>query len=280
MVGGEYFDYQYQNLEVCVFGVFIDDIFILNVGINCIYIIFVKIGYCIFFGFVCVNYDYNYCYMVFLVVCYDGIFKLFDNCWGFFLGIFVGWNVYEEVFFKDLKFVEVVFLIKLCISYGLNGNVNGIGNFDVYGKYGLVGVYNGNLGYLNIGVVNSKLCWEKSYMFELGFDLGFFNNCIYMIMDYYDCMIFDLLIDVNLLEYIGFFLFKMNLGIISNCGFELEVKVNLLIRKGWLWDVIVNILFVKNMVKKLFFNGNVNNCQGGEQVWDLKFNLLVWVGGI
>ena len=46
-------------------------------------------------------------------------------------------------------------------------------NFDVYGKYGSVGAYNGNLGYLNTGVVNSKLRWEKSHTFELGLDLGF-----------------------------------------------------------------------------------------------------------
>jgi len=43
------------------------------------------------------------------------------------------------------------------------------------GKYGSVGAYNGNLGYLNTGVVNSKLRWEKSHTFELGLDLGFFQ---------------------------------------------------------------------------------------------------------
>lgn len=93
------------------------------------------------------------------------------------MGIFSGYicrlECAWEAFFKDSKFAEVVSLIKPRISYGLNGNVNGIGNFDVYGKYGSVGAYNGNLGYLNTGVVNSKLRWEKSHTFELGLDLGF-----------------------------------------------------------------------------------------------------------
>ena len=218
--------------------------------------------------------------MVSLVVRYDGISKLSDNRWGFFPGISAGWNVHEEAFFKDSKFAEVVSLIKPRISYGLNGNVNGIGNFDVYGKYGSVGAYNGNLGYLNTGVVNSKLRWEKSHTFELGLDLGFFNNRIHMIMDYYDRTTSDLLTDVNLPEYTGFPSFKTNLGTISNRGFELEAKVNLLTRKDWSWDVTANTSFVKNMVKKLPFNGNVNNRQGGEQVWDPKSNSLVWVGGI
>ena len=132
--------------------------------------------------------------------------------------------MHEEAFFKDSKFAEVVSLIKPRISYGLNGNVNGIGNFDVYGKYGSVGAYNGNLGYLNTGVVNSKLRWEKSHTFELGLDLGFFNNRIHMIMDYYDRTTSDLLTDVNLPEYTGFPSFKTNLGTISNRGFELEPR--------------------------------------------------------
>lgn len=101
-----------------------------------------------------------------------------------------------------------------------------------------------------------------------------------MIMDYYDRTTSDLLTDVNLPEYTGFPSFKTNLGTISNRGFELEAKVNLLTRKDWSWDVTANTSFVKNMVKKLPFNGNVNNRQGGEQVWDPKSNSLVWVGGI
>lgn len=81
--------------------------------------------------------------------------------------------MHEEAFFKDSKFAEVVSLIKPRISYGLNGNVNGIGNFDVYGKYGSVGAYNGNLGYLNTGVVNSKLRWERAIRLNWGLTWAF-----------------------------------------------------------------------------------------------------------
>ena len=280
MLGGEYFDYQYQNLEARVSGAPTDDIPTLNAGTNRTYTTSIKTGYRILSGFARVNYDYNYRYMVSVVARYDGISKLSDNRWGFFPGISAGWNVHEEAFFKDSKFAEVVSLIKPRISYGLNGNVNGIGNFDVYGKYGSVGAYNGNLGYLNTGVVNSKLRWEKSHTFELGLDLGFFNNRVHMIMDYYNRTTSDLLTDVNLPEYTGFPSFKTNLGTISNRGFELEAKVNLLTKKDWSWDVTANTSFVKNMVKKLPFNGNANNRQGGEQIWDPKSNSLVWVGGI
>ena len=83
----------------------------------------------------------------------------------------------------------------------------------------------GNLGYLNTGVVNSKLRWEKSHTFELGLDLGFFNNRVHMIMDYYNRTTSDLLTDVNFAGIYGDSLrFKTNLGTISNRGFELEPR--------------------------------------------------------
>lgn len=84
MAGGEYFDYQYQNLEARVSGAPTDDIPTLNAGTNRTYTTSVKTGYRILSGFARVNYDYNYRYMVSLVARYDGISKLSDNRWGFF----------------------------------------------------------------------------------------------------------------------------------------------------------------------------------------------------
>ena len=70
-------------------------------------------------------------YLFSFVARYDGISRLKDNRWGFFPGISVGWNVMEENFWKDSKISEVISNLKPRISYGVNGNVNGIGNFDV-----------------------------------------------------------------------------------------------------------------------------------------------------
>ena len=55
--------------------------------------------------------------------------------------------------------------------------------------------------------------------------------------------------------------------------------MNLLTRKDWSWDVTANTSFVKNMVKKLPFNGNVNNRQGVSR-YGIQIQLVVWVGGI
>ena len=59
MLGGEYFDYQYQNLEARVSGAPTDDIPTLNAGTNRTYTTSIKTGYRILSGFARVNYDYN-----------------------------------------------------------------------------------------------------------------------------------------------------------------------------------------------------------------------------
>lgn len=59
----------------------------------------------------------------------------------------------------------------------------------------------------------------------------------------------------------------INMGILCNYGFEMEVRVNILNNlKGLIWDVIVNLFFVVNKIVKLFYNGNFNNCVGGYEV--------------
>lgn len=62
----------------------------------------------------------------------DGYLKLVEeNCWGVFLGVLVGWVFSKEEFMKNIVFI---FLFgKLCVSFGLNGNVNKnfVGNYIV-----------------------------------------------------------------------------------------------------------------------------------------------------
>lgn len=44
----------------------------------------------------------------------------------------------EEDFWKDSKVSGVISNLKPRVSYGVNGNVNGIGNYEVYGEYAQV----------------------------------------------------------------------------------------------------------------------------------------------
>lgn len=284
MLGGEYFENQYTQFKGTGRNASFDDIPTLNASSpDDMTAYSYREGYRISSFFGRVTYDYKRRYLFTAVARYDGISKLSDNRWGFFPGVSAGWNIHEEDFFKDSKISDVISTLKPRVSYGINGNVNGINDYDVYGLYGQASnthPYNGVTGILNTTVMNSQLRWEKSKSFEVGLDLGFMNNRFNLILDYYNRTTSDLLTDVNLPGYTGFDSFKTNLGSLRNSGFEVEGTLNLISHpKGFNWDVSFNASYVFNKIIKLPENGNENNRQGGSQVWDPEQQKVVWVGG-
>ena len=284
MLGGEYFENQYTQFKGTGRNASFDDIPTLNASSpDDMTAYSYREGYRISSFFGRVTYDYKRRYLFTAVARYDGISKLSDNRWGFFPGVSAGWNIHEEDFFKDSKISDVISTLKPRVSYGINGNVNGINDYDVYGLYGQASnthPYNGVTGILNTTVMNSQLRWEKSKSFEVGLDLGFMNNRFNLILDYYNRTTSDLLTDVNLPGYTGFDSFKTNLGSLRNSGFEVEGTLNLISHpKGFNWDVSFNASYVFNKIIKLPENGNENNRQGGSPVWDPEQQKVVWVGG-
>lgn len=284
MLGGEYFENQYTQFKGTGRNASFDDIPTLNASSpDDMTAYSYREGYRISSFFGRVTYDYKRRYLFTAVARYDGISKLSDNRWGFFPGVSAGWNIHEEDFFKDSKISDVISTLKPRVSYGINGNVNGINDYDVYGLYGQASnthPYNGVTGILNTTVMNSQLRWEKSKSFEVGLDLGFMNNRFNLILDYYNRTTSDLLTDVNLPGYTGFDSFKTNLGSLRNSGFEVEGTLNLISHpKGFNWDVSFNASYVFNKIIKLPENENENNRQGGSQVWDPEQQKVVWVGG-
>ena len=254
MLGGEYFGYNSFSMEAKTENSPTDDIPTLNAGAVRSRTTSSKTGYRIASAFGRLNYNYQMKYLVSFVARYDGISRLKDNRWGFFPGVSVGWNVTEEDFWKESKVSDVISNIKPRLSYGANGNVNGIGNFDIYGVYKQIGAgnYNGQTAYYNSTLVNTGLRWEQSRSFEAGLDLGFFNNRLSFIFDYYNRTTDDLLTDVNLPSYTGFNSMKTNLGKLRNSGFEMEVRANILSNpKGFNWEVSANLTSVSNKVLKL-----------------------------
>ena len=284
MLGGEYFENQYTEYSGSGQGAPFDDIPTLNAsGSENMTAYSYREGYRIASFFGRVTYDYKRRYLFTAVARYDGISRLSDNRWGFFPGVSAGWNIHEEAFFHNSPIANVVSTLKPRISYGINGNVNGISNYDVYGLYGQASgthPYNGVNGILNTAVINSQLRWEKSKSFEAGLDLGFLNNRFNLILDYYNRTTSDLLTDVNLPGYTGFDSFKTNLGTLRNSGFEVEGNLNLITNpKGFNWNFSFNASYVFNKIVKLPDNGNENNRQGGSQVWDPASQQVIWVGG-
>jgi len=228
------------------------------------------------------NYDYDQKYLLSLVFRSDGVSSLAsEHRWGFFPGMSAGWNVQKEKFFADAAIGGVVSTLKPRVSYGVNGNVAGLGNYEVQGTYALQGLYNGTAGFLNTGVINGGLRWEKSKTLDIGADIGLLHDRISILFDYYKRNTSDLLTNLAVPDYTGFSSVRTNLGTFQNKGYELTINANILNEpKGLKWDVGVNASFVKNKILKLPYNGQSSNRQGGLQVYDPSSKQVVWVGGL
>ena len=228
------------------------------------------------------NYDFDQRYLLTLVFRRDGVSSLAEeNRWGFFPGMSAGWNMHNEKFFTNSKISNTISTFKPRISYGQNGNVAGLGRYEVQGGYGSVGLYNGAAGFLNTGVINSGLRWEKSKTLDIGLDIGFLKNRITVLFDYFDRRTSDLLTNLALPSYTGFSSVRTNLGTFQNKGFELGVNANIVNQpNGLRVDVGANASYVTNKILQLPFNGNDRNRQGGLQVYDPKSGQVIWVGGL
>ena len=228
------------------------------------------------------SYDFDQRYLFTAVFRQDGVSSLAEkNRYGFFPGMSIGWNVHREAFFMNSKIADLISTLKARASYGENGNVAGLGRYEVQGGYSDQGLYNGQATFLNTDIINTDLRWEKSKTTDIGLDLGLFNNKVTIIYDYYNRKTSDLLTNLALPDYTGFNTYRTNFGTYQNVGHEFSINANVLNSStGLKLDVGATASFVKNKILELPFNGQLNNRQGGIQVYDPNTKKLEWVLGI
>jgi len=283
MGGAEYFDVKSYTSQVLGQNAPTDDIPTANAsttfaaGSN----FTTRTAYKILSAFSRFAYDFDQKYLFTVVFRLDGASSLAsENRNGIFPGVSAGWNVHREDFFKNSKISQIISSLKPRISYGQNGNIAGLGRYETQGVYSLQGNYNGNAGFLNTGIINSDLRWEKSKTTDLGLDMGLLKDRITVIFDYYDRKTSDLLTNLDLPSYTGFSSFRTNLGTFQNKGVEIGVDAKIIDKGGFKFNAGANASFVKNKILKLPFNGNENNRQGGLQIYDPASGKVIWVGGL
>ncbi|WP_400262663.1 SusC/RagA family TonB-linked outer membrane protein [Sphingobacterium sp. SG20118] len=141
------------------------------------------------------NYAYDNKYLIELNGRYDGSSKFPENQrFGFFPSISAGWVLSQEKFFAPVK--AVVNNLKFRASYGSLGN----GNVDPYRYLEQMNVsktsvvLNGvQTSYTRLpGVIPDGLTWERSTTFNIGADVGFFNNSLNFTFDWYNRNTYDM----------------------------------------------------------------------------------------
>lgn len=222
------------------------------------------------------NYDYKSKYILSVTARQDGYSKLIDNRWGLFPGASAGWVLSQEDFMSNYS--NVLSFLKLRASYGLNGNVSNIGNYELQGSY-LSGLYNNQIGYTIGSIPNPGLKWERSQTFEVGVDMGFLKNTINANLTYYNRLTLDKYATIPLPVTSGITGIRSNNGEYRNKGIEVDLGFNVLNNENVRWNINTNIAYNKNIIEKLPENGLERNRQGAYQVYDSNTGGLIWVGG-
>lgn len=226
-----------------------------------------------------INYDYEGKYLLSLNARYDGASNLGENNkFGFFPGVSVGWNVDKEAFFSGLA---KILQLKLRASYGINGNISMLTDFQPYGSYITTGgLYGGQSIVRAADLPNQDLQWERSKTLDIGADIGFFNGRASIIFDYYDRRTDNLLTTVSLPASTGFPSIFTNLGNLQNKGFEIEVNGNVLDpSSAFKWNVSINAAKTSRKILQLPNNGVERNRVGGEYLWDPSKGAYAYLGG-
>jgi len=221
-----------------------------------------------------VTYDYDEKYLMTFKVRRDGYSTLLNNRWGTFPGVSVGWNLHKEDFLSDSKIVNS---LKLRASYGQNGNVSGIGAYQLQGSYGS-GKYDGIIGYQLNGLPFPDLLWERSATYEFGLESRLFNR-LDLTLAYYNRQTKDKISSFSLPATSGITSITTNLGNMQNRGIEAEFNYKAIMNSQFSLDIFANAAYNVNKILKLPENGLENNRIGGSQVTDKDGN-LIWVGGL
>ncbi|MCF2491314.1 TonB-dependent receptor [Dyadobacter sp. CY347] len=197
------------------------------------------------------SYNYKGKYLFTAAVRADGSSRFgSDNLWGTFPSASAGWVISDEEFLKN---VSQVSFAKVRGSFGVIGN-NNIGN---YTQYALVNnttnaVFGNNVatGAVVTSLANRNLGWETTKQFDIGLDLGLFNDRIQFIYDYYTKRTTNLLYAVQVPQEAGFSFYNDNIGAIKLWGHEFSVTTRNLDGK-LKWTTNANISFNRNKVVEL-----------------------------
>lgn len=227
-----------------------------------------------------VHYSYKGKYIVSGVLRVEGSTKFgAARRWGIFPGASAKWIISEEKFMKPLE--KYVSMLAIRPGWGITGNQPG----KDYSQYSVYSI--DNYGYMGGTVVRpvniplTDLRWEKTNSYNLGFDLGFFNNLINIKVDIYDKETTDLLWSNYTIPTTSGFpsLSYKNDGKLQNRGWEMEFSTNKIVNRGkFSMDFNFNIGNNKNVIKEINpsimnqFNDNAAAINNGVYLTRIQMN--------
>lgn len=176
-------------------------------------------------GLATMHYAFGSKYILDVTVRADGSTKFGSGRkWGIFPGVSGRWNISDEKFFKPLR--KVVSMLAVSPGWGMTGLAPGSEGL-MYNKYGTNGhSYNGTQVMRPQNLRLTEIRWEKTKSWNVGVDLGLFEDLIKFNLNVYNKKTSDLLNSgVRVSSTTGYSsLAYANVGDMENKGWELYVS--------------------------------------------------------
>lgn len=160
----------------------------------------------------------------------------------------VGLNIHNYEFMKD----SPVSLLKVRATYGQTGKIN----FPAYAARTTYTIlsdewYKTGFGATLKALGNTDLTWETTNTFDVGFELGLWNDRFYTKFSYYDKVTKDLINDVTIPSSTGFTTYRDNIGEISNRGVEVDLRITAIQRRDLFLTFNANLAHNRNRLTKI-----------------------------
>ena len=175
--------------------------------------------------------------------------------YGVFPAVGLSWNISEEAFLADVKFLNN---LKLRASWGKNGN-QGVSRYSSLSNVGqtyyvfgdgaqpTVGLFSSSLGNPNLG-------WETTVSTNLGVDFALFSNRISGSVEYYQSHTNDLLLTQRIPNTSGFETFLRNIGETENKGLEVSLHTVNVQKNDFTWSTSIAFSLNRNKIVRLTGN--------------------------
>ncbi|MBD5278894.1 MAG: TonB-dependent receptor [Bacteroides sp.] len=218
-------------------------------------------------GMARINYTFDNRYLLTATFRADGSSKFGkNNKWAYFPSAAVSWKAHQEEFIRRLNVFDE---LKFRVSYGVSGN-QGINPYQTLSRYGNEKYYNNGTwvttigpGYVSgwtgqdgiyrvwSGIPNPDLKWESTGQFDVGVDMGFFNNRLRAGFDFYIKKTKNLLRQRNLSLSSGYDRMWVNDGNIENRGVELTLEGIIVNTNDWRLNGTLILSHNKNKITNL-----------------------------
>ena len=209
-----------------------------------------------------VTYSYRDRYAVSATLRGDGSSMVSDNnAFGFFPSVSFSWDMKREDFLAHEGFVT---MLKLRTGYGQSGNLGGITSYTTLNtvkENGIVSI-NGTptvtMG--SIRNTNPDLRWETRSTFNIGLDLGLWDNRLMLTSEFYYSRTTDMLYEYDVpVPTFAFDKMMANIGSMSNKGVEIGISIVPVQQKDMEMNINLNMSYQKN--KLLSLSGEYNGMQ-------------------